>query len=232
MTVVLPDDPTTGQPFFWTRQGISLQHLYDFIEAAVAQAVGGVTPGSGTGGASGLQIGTTAGTAADAAAVAAALLVKAPITSPDFLGVPTAPTAANGTNTNQLATTAYVLANGGGGGAGTVSPAFTGIPTAPTAAPNTNTDQLATTAFVEAESAGVQLLISAQSTLIDSLTTRVQALELTGANVTAIVGAAAARNNPATGTALGLDTVALWLVDGTAPTNAINNDIVLNRASI
>jgi hypothetical protein len=58
--------------------------------------------------------------------------------NPAFTGIPTAPTAAPGTNTTQLATTAFV----------TSSPAFTGIPTAPTAAPGTNTTQLATTAFV------------------------------------------------------------------------------------
>lgn len=37
-------------------------------------------------------------------------------TSPAFTGTPTAPTAAPGTNTTQLATTAFVLANTGGGG--------------------------------------------------------------------------------------------------------------------
>jgi len=37
----------------------------------------------------------------------------APIASPNFTGVPTAPTAAPGTNTTQLATTAFVLANAG-----------------------------------------------------------------------------------------------------------------------
>ena len=41
---------------------------------------------------------------------------RAPITSPSFLGIPTAVTAANGTNTTQLATCAFVLANAGGGG--------------------------------------------------------------------------------------------------------------------
>ena len=58
--------------------------------------------------------------------------------SPQFAGIPRAPTAAAGTNTTQLATTAFV----------TASPVFTGIPTAPTAAAGTNTTQLATTAFV------------------------------------------------------------------------------------
>ena len=60
--------------------------------------------------------------------------------SPQFAGIPRAPTAAAGTSTTQLATTAFV----------TSSPAFAGIPTAPTAAAGTNTTQLATTAFVTA----------------------------------------------------------------------------------
>jgi hypothetical protein len=58
--------------------------------------------------------------------------------SPAFTGIPTAPTAAPGTATTQLATTAFV----------TNSPAFAGTPTAATAAPGTSTTQLATTAFV------------------------------------------------------------------------------------
>ena len=59
---------------------------------------------------------------------------------PAFAGIPTAPTAAAGTATTQLATTAFV----------TNSPQFTGVPVAPTAAAGTNTTQLATTAFVTA----------------------------------------------------------------------------------
>jgi hypothetical protein len=58
--------------------------------------------------------------------------------SPAFTGIPTAPTAAAGTNTTQIATTAFV----------TSSPTFTGVPIAPTAASGTNTTQIATTAFV------------------------------------------------------------------------------------
>jgi hypothetical protein len=38
----------------------------------------------------------------------------ASLNSPAFTGVPTAPTAAFGTNTTQIATTAFVLANAGG----------------------------------------------------------------------------------------------------------------------
>jgi hypothetical protein len=49
-----------------------------------------------------------------------ALDLKAPLASPALTGVPTAPTATVGTNTTQLATTAFVVAEvaaGGGGGA-------------------------------------------------------------------------------------------------------------------
>lgn len=45
-------------------------------------------------------------------AVAAAISSKADSNSPTFTGVPAAPTAAAGTNTTQLATTAFVLTNG------------------------------------------------------------------------------------------------------------------------
>lgn len=109
---------------------------------------------------------------ADITAAGGALLA-----SPTFSGNPQAPTASLGTNTNQIATTAFVMAelagvitgvtsfNGrtgsvvltlgdvtGVGGAPLVSPAFSSVPTAPTAAPGTNTVQLATTAFVVANS--------------------------------------------------------------------------------
>ena len=103
---------------------------------------------------------------------------RAPLASPAFTGVPTAPTAAANTNTTQLATTAFVLgqanstagtiAMNGTQAAGTsslyaradhvhptdtsraplASPTFTGTPAAPTAAADTATTQLATTAFV------------------------------------------------------------------------------------
>lgn len=71
----------------------------------------------------------------------------APINSPHFTGVPTAPTPALNDNSNDIATTAYVQAQGY---APLNSPAFTGTPTAPTATAGTNTTQVATTAFVEA----------------------------------------------------------------------------------
>lgn len=45
-------------------------------------------------------------------AIATAINSKANTASPTFTGTPAAPTAATGTNTTQIATTAYVLANG------------------------------------------------------------------------------------------------------------------------
>ena len=57
-------------------------------------------------------------------------------------GTPVAPTAAAGTDTTQLATTAFAMH--------LQSPTFTGTPIAPTAAAGTSTTQVATTAFVQA----------------------------------------------------------------------------------
>jgi hypothetical protein len=44
-------------------------------------------------------------------AIASAIASKADLNSPSLTGTPTAPTAASGTNTTQLATTAFVIAN-------------------------------------------------------------------------------------------------------------------------
>jgi hypothetical protein len=97
----------------------------------------------------------------------------APLGSPQLTGVPTAPTAATGTNNNQIATTAFVTSQVGalstgvssvvgatgavtlaqlstGGVAPKASPAFSGVPTSPTPAVGTNTNQVATCAFVSA----------------------------------------------------------------------------------
>ncbi|RVD40993.1 hypothetical protein EN742_11300 [Mesorhizobium sp. M4A.F.Ca.ET.020.02.1.1] len=83
-----------------------------------------------------------------AATMTAALAAKAPLASPALTGTPTAATAAPGTNTTQLATTAFVAALGALK-ANLASPTFTGTPAAPTAADGTNTTQLATTGFVQ-----------------------------------------------------------------------------------
>jgi hypothetical protein len=86
--------------------------------------------------------------------IAAAIATKANSIDTALTGVPTAPTAAPGTNTSQIANTAFVAASAASAStviatkANIASPAFTGVPTAPTAAPGTDTSQVATTAFV------------------------------------------------------------------------------------
>ena len=82
------------------------------------------------------------------------LAAKAGTASPAFSGTPTAPTAAQGTNSQQLATTAFVnaeIAADTASKAPLAGPTFTGVPAAPTAAQGTDTTQLATTQFVNAE---------------------------------------------------------------------------------
>tara|TARA_B100001094_G_scaffold235807_1_gene230883 strand:- start:46 stop:1977 length:1932 start_codon:yes stop_codon:yes gene_type:complete len=90
---------------------------------------------------------------ADTSAVNTSLAAKANIAGPTFTGVPAAPTATSGTNTTQIATTAFVTAAvpDVSGKANLAGPTFTGVPAAPTAAVSTNTTQVATTAFVVAE---------------------------------------------------------------------------------
>lgn len=105
-----------------------------------------------------------------------AISTKANIASPTFTGTPAAPTAAAGTNTTQIATTAFVktavdnaaitidsalsssstnpvqnkvINTALGNKANLASPTFTGTPKAPTASASTNTTQIATTAFVQ-----------------------------------------------------------------------------------
>jgi len=85
--------------------------------------------------------------------------VQAQKISPAFTGTPTAPTAASGTATAQLATTAFV----------SNSPIFSGVPRAPTAATGTNTTQIATTAFVQA-STGALGTMSQQNSNAVSIT--------------------------------------------------------------
>jgi hypothetical protein len=109
-----------------------------------------VTNGNGVSGNPTVDIGTL--TAADIPAIAESgvtslvsdLALKAPIASPTFTGTPAAPTAAGGTNTTQLATTAFVATSF----APLASPTLTGTPAAPTAVAGTSTTQVATTAFV------------------------------------------------------------------------------------
>lgn len=52
---------------------------------------------------------------------------RAKLASPALTGTPTAPTAALGDNTTKIATTAFVLANAGGGAGGTGGSAYVGL---------------------------------------------------------------------------------------------------------
>lgn len=166
------------------------------------------------------------------------LSAYAPLNSPNFTGLPTAPTANPGTHTGQIATTAFVQAAvtasttgvasfntrtgavtlligdiTGVGGAPLASPAFTGTPAAPTATPGTSTTQLATTAFVAAA-------ITAIGTGVTSFNGRAGAVTLTTADVTGAGGAPIA--GPAfTGT-----------VTAPTPTPATNNTTVATTAFV
>jgi hypothetical protein len=136
--------------------------------------------------------------ATDISSVGGALLA-----SPTFTGVPLAPTAAPATNTQQIATTAFVTAalavsggvtsfNGrggvvtllttditGAGGAPIASPIFTGTPASVTAAPGNNSTAIATTAFVTA----------AVAAAVISFNGRTGAVTLTTADITNAGGA-------------------------------------------
>jgi hypothetical protein len=90
---------------------------------------------------------------------------KAPLASPTFTGTPAAPTATVGTNTTQIATTAFVLANA----APLASPTFTGTPAAPTASADTNTTQLATTAFVISQASSTTPVMNGTAAIGTSL---------------------------------------------------------------
>ena len=102
-----------------------------------------------------------------ASLLAADVALKSYINSPTFTGVPAAPTVVPGTNTTQLATTAFVFEANSGlrsamlantaaiaydlktNYAPLVSPSLQGVPLAPTAAPGTNNTQVATTGYTD-----------------------------------------------------------------------------------
>jgi len=132
----------------------------------------------------------------------------APVASPTFTGTPAAPTAAPGTQTTQLATTAFVTSaivasttgvstfNGRSGavtflsadissvgGALLSSPTFSGNPTAPTPAPGDNDTSIATTAFV------TDAVNTVSTKGVVSFNTRVGAVTLTTQDVIDVGGA-------------------------------------------
>lgn len=110
----------------------------EFVSNAITESISGIT----------------------AESIAEAISGKADIASPALTGTPTAPTAPSGTDSTQIATTAFVntaideLVESGineeaiNSKADINSPNFTGTPTAPTAPLGTGNTQIATTAFV------------------------------------------------------------------------------------
>jgi hypothetical protein len=121
-------------------------------------------------------------TPANATAVAG----LAPLASPALTGIPTAPTAAAGTNTTQLATTSFVVTSY----APLASPTLTGIPKAPTAATGTNTTQIATTAFVQASMGSFAPVVSPAFTGVPTAPTATAGTATTQLATTAFVGSA------------------------------------------
>jgi hypothetical protein len=89
-------------------------------------------------------------------------------------GTPAAPTATAGTNTTQIATTAFVTA-ADALKAPLASPALTGTPTAPTPATADNSTTVATTAYVKAQLASTPLTgtPTAPTAAVDTATTQI-----------------------------------------------------------
>ncbi len=96
----------------------------------------------------------------------------APKESPTLTGTPKTPTAPAGTNTTQIASTAFVqtvvslLNNALGLKAPLANPALTGTPTAPTAAQTANNTQIANTAFVKS---AIAALVGSTPAALDTL---------------------------------------------------------------
>ena len=124
---------------------------------------------------------------------------KADLLSPTLTGTPLAPTAAVGTNTTQIATTAYVMGERTSTATLTnktlTSPSIsdatlTGVPVAPTAAAGTSTTQVATTAFVNAERTNSATLTNKSLTSPTLTGTPVTPTATTGTNTTQVASTA------------------------------------------
>lgn len=140
--------PANGQLLIGNGTGYTLATLTDGTGISITEGAGSITitstgvtvyPGAGIPKSTGSAWDTSYNTTGSGGTIALSV-------SPAFTGTPTAPTAVAGTNTTQIATTAFVASSF----APLVSPALTGVPTAPTAAAGTSTTQIATTAFVTA----------------------------------------------------------------------------------
>jgi hypothetical protein len=150
---------------------------------------------------------------------------KADKVSPALTGTPTAPTATSGTNTTQVATTAFVRSELETLAA-KASPALTGTPTAPTAAAGTNTTQVATTAFVRGE---ISSLVASSPAALDTLNELAAALGNDANFSTTVTNALALKANLASPTLTGTPSAPTAAV-GTnttqvATTAFVNNEI-------
>lgn len=112
-----------------------------FVAAAVASGGGAVASVAGRTGAVTLAVADVAG--------------AAPLASPALTGTPTAPNAAAGTNSAQVATTSFVAASfvpysyASANYATAANATLTGTPTAPTASQNDSSTRLATTGYAD-----------------------------------------------------------------------------------
>jgi hypothetical protein len=135
-----------------------------------------------------------AGTPSTTLGVATKGYVDALFNDTTLTGTPVAPTAAPGTNTTQLATTAFVYQSNVGLKsyvdaadalkATIASPTFTGTPLAPTATPGINTTQLATTAFVYQANAAMTSYVLEANVGLKSYVDTADALKATIASPT------------------------------------------------
>ncbi len=118
----------------------------------------------------------------------------APRISPAFVGIPTAPTAVPGTNTQQLATTEFVQAaveaTDMSPYAPINSPVFTGTPKAPTPAEGDNSTKIATTAFVS-KNGGLTSIVTTAASKQAAISATVTAASGSGTVLTQIAGLAA-----------------------------------------
>jgi hypothetical protein len=81
-----------------------------FVTNAVAESTTGVSQVTNVDGSLTISPTTGAVVASASTSLVASIAAKAPLASPALSGTPTAPTATGGTNTTQIATTAYVIA--------------------------------------------------------------------------------------------------------------------------
>lgn len=211
-------DKTTSAASLQTEVNAALAQTYADFEAgdaaeasARAAAVSAEATARIAGDAAAVQRANHTGTQAisTVSGLQTALDAKAALASPALTGSPTAPTAAPGTDTTQIATTAFANAAVAVETAARVaadalkaplaSPALTGTPTAPTAAPGTNTTQVATTAFTNA---AVAVEEAARIAAVSAETTARGAL---AKGVTVTMAA-----ESATGTLVGADWTVSW----------------------